>query len=151
MLSFLRKHGDSLLGFWIEDPEFERIQSEQTVYSVNTKDRVYALYQAAQCVKNVEGNIAEVGVFRGGSAMILSKTLPDRELHLFDTFGGMPDSAVAIDTASWDGTFQNTSLTAVKELLRNRESVFFHPGFFPASCGDLDPTRPSSMTTTDYR
>ena len=37
------------------------------------------------------GHFVEVGVFRGGTAWHLAQlTGDDRELHLFDTFSGMP-------------------------------------------------------------
>ncbi len=34
------------------------------------------------------GDIAEVGVFRGGTARVICEAMGERKLHLFDTFEG---------------------------------------------------------------
>ena len=38
--------------------------------------------------RGIEGAIGELGVFRGDFAYLLSGYLPDRPIHLFDTFEG---------------------------------------------------------------
>ena len=52
---------------------------------------------------NITGSFVECGVWRGGSVMIIIKTLQqmginDREIHLFDTFGGF----IGVDTTKFD-------------------------------------------------
>lgn len=39
----------------------------------------------------VRGDIAEFGVFNGGSTRILSRMFPDRMIWAFDTYDGMPE------------------------------------------------------------
>lgn len=60
------------------------------------KERVFANIDSIQHIidNNVEGDIVEIGVFKGGSiiSMILALEelkITDRKIHLFDTFEGM--------------------------------------------------------------
>jgi O-methyltransferase len=52
------------------------------------------LYQLARHASRLDGNFAEIGVYRGGTAKLLANITDGakRELHLFDTFDGMPDT-----------------------------------------------------------
>ena len=38
--------------------------------------------------RNVPGNVAEVGVFRGEFAQYINEVFPQKKLYLFDTFDG---------------------------------------------------------------
>jgi hypothetical protein len=63
----------------------------------------------------------------------MKSTIHDKEVHLFDTFTGMPEMTKQ-DPASiglWVGRFGDTSLTAVKEYLGQFPFLFFHPGLIP--------------------
>ncbi|MFZ0040726.1 MAG: TylF/MycF/NovP-related O-methyltransferase, partial [Solirubrobacteraceae bacterium] len=60
-------------------------------------ERMYALWQATRYIVNrqLEGDIIECGVWRGGSSLLVALTLTQlgdtsRGLHLLDTFEGMP-------------------------------------------------------------
>lgn len=66
-------------------------------YTMTSVERIAALCNAVNYVisNNIDGDIVECGVWKGGSMMAVAKTLLanktcDRELHLFDTFEGMP-------------------------------------------------------------
>jgi len=65
-------------------------------YTMTSAERIAALRQAVEHVvrHEVPGDIVECGVWRGGSMMVVARTLQDlgveRRLHLFDTFEGMP-------------------------------------------------------------
>ena len=59
--------------------------------------RIFALVVAVRYIvdRGVQGDMVECGVWRGGSMQAVAQTLlgcgvDDRELHLFDTFEGMP-------------------------------------------------------------
>ena len=69
---------------------FEKAWSEAKLYTCLGKERSRTLFDFARRAKGVEGDIAELGVWRGGSALILARALPDRKVHLFDTFKGYP-------------------------------------------------------------
>lgn len=72
------------------------------------------------------GRFAEVGVYKGGSAEVLAKF--GRELHLFDTFSGIPIADP--DDSHRVGDFGDASLSAVRALLPD---AVFHVGVFPGT------------------
>lgn len=47
-------------------------------------------------VKNIEGDLAEVGVWKGGTAKIMREN-SDKPMYLFDTFEGLPDCMIEED------------------------------------------------------
>jgi hypothetical protein len=57
--------------------------------------RLYMLQQCVIYTKDVEGDVAEFGVYKGGSAKLIAHTLAhlhtDKKLWLFDTFEGLPE------------------------------------------------------------
>jgi len=97
----------------------------------------YNLWMLARAARRFPGEIAEVGVYRGGSAMILAAAKQDAELHLFDTFGGMPATDPQHDGGFSAGMFLDANLDAVKARLAPWRNVHFHPGLFPDSAKDL--------------
>ena len=65
--------------------------------TMTAEDKLFALIVATRHVADhrIPGAIVECGVWRGGSMQAVARTLlergaADRELHLFDTFAGMP-------------------------------------------------------------
>jgi uncharacterized coiled-coil protein SlyX len=131
------------------DPDFARffdvanpiVSSDRTLLDY---DRLYVLWNA---LRNAAGSglpVAEVGVYRGGSARFIAETLRAfgvrGELHLFDTFAGHPpESLTPLDSDSHQGTdvFDDTSVADVQKYLASYDSVFFHVGAFADSIGAL--------------
>jgi len=96
--------------------------------------RLYALvYNIRQLLKdNIPGHFAELGVYQGHSAKLLSTMKGDRRLYLFDTFDGFrPDDLVGVDAKQNMG-FKNTSLGRVRNFV-GAERVIYVPGWFPQS------------------
>jgi O-methyltransferase len=69
-------------------------------YTMTGSERVVGLVRAVEHLvrTGISGDIVECGVWRGGSMMAVALTMmrlgqPNRKLHLFDTFEGMPPSA----------------------------------------------------------
>jgi O-methyltransferase len=67
-------------------------------YTMTSLDRMFAAYNAAEYIEknNIEGDIVECGVWRGGSAMIMAMKLmqmksTSRNIFLYDTYEGMTD------------------------------------------------------------
>jgi len=102
----------------------------------NLPIRIRFLEEKISEILLLPGSVAEVGVFRGKSAKFLAESLPDRTIHLFDTFTGMPDIITEIDGNHW-GVFSRTSLKAVKKLLSGFDNVRLHPGVFPDSAEEI--------------
>lgn len=94
-------------------------------------DEAYMIRSAVLATRQVPGLLAEVGVFRGGTARVICEAKGDRTLHLFDTFEGLP-SPEAIDKGFERGQYA-CSLEAVKTYLAEFQGVHFHQGLFPAT------------------
>jgi O-methyltransferase len=69
-------------------------------WTMTSYDRIFALIVAVRYLvaNRIPGEIVECGVWRGGSMQAVAYTLlnlgaADRDLHLFDTFEGMPPPA----------------------------------------------------------
>jgi O-methyltransferase len=79
-----------------DDPAREVITAVRP-WTMTSPEKLYALILAVRYVvrHEVPGDVVECGVWRGGSMQAVAKTLlqlgvTDRDLHLFDTFEGMP-------------------------------------------------------------
>lgn len=114
---------------WLTDPDFltvwQRIKSRTLV----EQPSAYMLYQLVAHCRSIDGDIAEVGSYRGGSAYLLAAD-SDRPLHVFDTFQGMPQTDPERDIFR-QGDFGDTSYEEVKEFLAPLPHVRLYPGFFP--------------------
>lgn len=125
----------AILG-WQEDTEFRKIADKLSGISASPIYKLYTLWQMLPHVKSLEGYIAEVGVFRGGSAKIICEAMKKhgiaKKLLLFDTFAGMPKVNKQLDQHR-EGDFKNTSLPEVMERLKAYNACEFYPGFFPDS------------------
>jgi len=99
----------------------------------------YQLFVAVRSVKKIKGDIAEVGTYRGGSAKLICEAKEDKPLHLFDTFGGMPEINEEVDLPIVNGAIHraiegggfNVSLEQVKNYLKEYKDVYFYKGLFP--------------------
>lgn len=111
--------------------------------------RFFMLFTQARRViqHGIEGDFAELGVYRGLTAKVLLRCCDGRPLHLFDTFEGHPDNAdLERDGAEYlrfveDQPMRDTSLAGVRPYLGAAENVVFHQGYFPATAKGLENRR----------
>lgn len=111
-------------------------------WTMTSYERLFGLVVAVRYIvdRAVPGDILECGVWRGGSMQAVARTLvgraaADRELHLFDTFAGMPPPS------SVDRRLHGAS---AEELLRSGP----RPGLVRA-IADLEDVR-AGMERTGY-
>lgn len=85
---------------------------------------------------DIEGAIAEVGVYKGGTAYLICEAAPLTNKFFFDTFEGMPTTD---DKKDWhkQGDFADTSLNQVSRLLDSHGHWWVTSGIFPAESGSL--------------
>jgi O-methyltransferase len=85
--------------------------------------------------KNLNGEVAELGVYKGKFAKHINQFFPDRKLFLFDTFTGFDKKDIENEKvkAYSDGgqDFSNTSIDMVKQIMPFPEKCIFEQGFFP--------------------
>lgn len=120
--------------------EFKEIYREIQSHTLVSEDRCRILYDSLYETNNIKGDVFECGVFKGGTAMMLSAILPkNKSLHLFDTFEGMPSVNTDKDNYHKKGDFSNTSLESVidkVEKVSGDNVVWFHKGFIPDTFKD---------------
>ena len=93
----------------------------------------YHIYMSVMRTLKVPGDIAEVGVYKGGSAKIICSAKGDKSLHLFDTFEGLPKvEEIDMVWPFYEGKFA-ASYDSVKDYLKGYSNVFFYKGIFPGT------------------
>ena len=100
----------------------------------------FTLFSLARAQAALDGVMAEVGVFQGCSARLISLASDGRPLHLFDTFAGLPEPDGEEKRRMLSGHYA-ASLERVKEFLRDRPTLAFHAGVFPATTAGCDAER----------
>jgi O-methyltransferase len=121
---------------WAGDRAFLSLFKEIEDRTLVSIDRCFNLFQLARYAAQREGEIAEVGVYRGGTGRLLARTCPEKTVHLFDTFTGMPETDGEIDIHKKDD-FSDSSLKSVRAFLEDCPNISFHPGIFPNSAESL--------------
>ena len=126
---------------WEGQPEFRQLYQTVSRHSLLSPDRCWILLHLMQHTLALPGDFAEFGVFRGGTALLTAKVLQaagdDRELHLFDSFVGMPVTSKG--EAFTEGDFGQTSKAAVRALIAPvKARVQFHEGYIPETFRDAD-------------
>ncbi len=131
--------GPTLLAPWEKDKAFWPIFEGMSQRTLVDLRRCHILYQMAVQTRTLPGDVAEVGVYKGGTAHILGHVFNDagdKPIHLFDTFAGLPEVDPAKDKHN-KGDFADTSLEAVKEFLAPLRNLHFYQGFFPQTAGPV--------------
>ena len=87
--------------------------------------------------KNLTGNTAELGVYKGKFAKYINEYFPERFLYLFDTFEGFDKRDIESEErnkfSSGKQDFSDTSVEGVLELMPFPEKCRPIKGFFPES------------------
>jgi hypothetical protein len=83
----------------------------------------------------VPRDYAEVRVYRGATAKLMCEAKGEKDIHLFDTFAGLPGSETI------DIRFRPSMFSAQEEAVRKRlakyEKVHIYPGVFPGTAGSI--------------
>jgi O-methyltransferase len=115
--------------------------------------RLYFLLNQIEYIKNnnIDGLIAEVGVFKGTTAKLFHQAFPNRELLLFDTFDGFDERDINHEkensrakSGGW-----NSSLDNVKDFIGSSKLVQFFPGYFPETAEKINPNYSYALVHLD--
>ena len=123
----------------------DHIRTLQLSLITNTQKRLY----------DVEGDLAELGVWRGDFSRQMSYLYPDRKIWLFDTFEGFD----ARDTVNKDDfsnatensytRFVSTSVDMVLEMMPYPEKCIVRKGWFPDSAADIGEDQKYALVSLD--
>jgi O-methyltransferase len=94
--------------------DFNSIYDSIKVLTLITRDRCDVIFRLSRYASVLPGSMAELGVYKGGSAMLLAWANPGKRLHAFDTFQGIPN-ADAIDGHA-NGDFGDVSAGTIHRL-----------------------------------
>lgn len=103
-------------------------------------DRLYLLYQFCRYASLLEGEVAECGVYQGGSAKLLASVFnhfaPHKKIFLFDTFEGMPETDPLRDLHK-KGDFSDTSFDHIKQFLNDCNNTSIYKGLFSENFSNI--------------
>lgn len=95
------------------------------------------LYNAVHACEKIPGDMAEAGVYKGGTAAVMLAASTAKRLHLFDTFAGLPHAESGFAAGEYPGS--------ADEVLRNlspwTNRIDLHQGLFPDSAAGLEALR----------
>lgn len=94
----------------------------------------------------IPGDVAELGVYRGDFAALISAAFPRRRIHLFDTFEGFPETDVEAErlcgfSGAAAGDFSDTGVELVRGHLPSPDLAVFHCGRFPETFAPCEGVR----------
>jgi O-methyltransferase len=125
---------------WESDKDFIKVYKHAKSNTLVDIYRCYELWSLALGTQNLEGDILEVGVWRGGTAAILgeaNKKSKNSVLYLADTFKGVV-KAGKNDTLYKGGEHADATENTVKKLLQlcGVSNYQLLKGIFPDSFGN---------------
>lgn len=102
---------------------------------------------AYEIIKNeVDGNVAELGVYQGVFAAKINELFNNKKLYLFDTFEGFSTTDKKIErsqhlkTKGIDIDFSNTSIEYVLKKMKYKECCIIKKGYFPDTTVGIEDT-----------
>jgi len=122
---------------WITDKAFSKIYDAIRNNTLVDRPRCYALYLLLDQVKDIDGNVLEVGTWRGGTGGMFASILKEKKVYLADTFTGV------VKSSEWehynDKAHDDTSEELVAHFLEKDlglNNVELLTGIFPEDTGD---------------
>jgi len=96
-------------------------------------------------IKDIEGDIVETGVWRGGACIYMAHVFPDRNIWVCDSFKGLPKAEFQEDMEDYEYAegWYSASLDEVKENfikfnVPNMNRIFFIEGWFKDTLPIID-------------
>lgn len=108
--------------------------------SLLSGNEAFHVYSIARAQAALGGDMAEVGVYQGVSARLISVASGGRPLHLFDTFEGLPDVEPEEFGRMRKGHYTEP-LSRVEAYLADRTNIMFYKGLFPNTAGPVENVR----------
>ena len=122
------------------ESDFVEIYQKVQQYTMLTLDAAYANYKIINYLEdnNIQGDIVECGVWRGGSCMLIALALmqrgnTSRKIYLYDTYSGMTEPTEKDDSAIDN---RHASLL-IKEMRENKKYKYGTSNWCEASIEDV--------------
>lgn len=130
-------------------------QGDNTDY---VRKATFALVAQMLKKKNVKGECAEVGVFRGAFSRLINEEFPEKKLYLFDTFEGFDSRDMTINdefdmsVSSCSNLYNGVLDTSVQQVIDNMpfpEQCVIRKGYFPETTEGMDSEEKYSFVSLD--
>lgn len=108
--------------------------------SLLSGNEAFTVFSLARSQAALGGSMAEVGVFQGCSARLMSLASKGQTLHLFDTFAGLPEPEDHEQDRMRRGHYA-ASLEGVQHFMQDRPDIHFYKGLFPDTAGPCEAER----------
>ena len=121
------------------DDIWRRVES----LTVNPKERAWVQHACIQQVSSLSGEFWEAGVYKGGTAVVLRRTLEVfyknkmPTIRCFDTFSGMPQPDQSQDSFGV-GAYSDTSIETVRSVVGDEAYIHHHKGLIPDTFAGLE-------------
>lgn len=115
----------------------KEITKEKSPFSLKPKALI-VLHSLANHQKNLKGDFAEVGVFKGVSSQMICEAKGDKPLYLFDTFEGYHESKPVL----LEKKMLLSNPDDLRKKLKNYPNVYIYKGLFPETA---DPIKDKSF------
>jgi hypothetical protein len=117
------------------DTEFRNDYERFDRDNYRSYDRKFALRELLKLTHGLPGDVAECGVYRGGSSYLMAKELarqaPGKRLHLFDSFAGLSEPG-PLDDRHWRAGALACTLSEVTANLAEYSGLMaIHAGWIP--------------------
>ncbi len=125
-------------GFFVIGDPAQRKILELEPWDTVRRDMIILLLRDLTARK-IEGDMAELGVYRGESARVIHHYLPERKFYLFDTFSGFDDRDVKTESNVTGHkqdrvAYSQTGVDrAMSYIAPQNANVQVFPGYFPES------------------
>ena len=105
-------------------------QTRRERESLLSSNEAFMVHSLATAQSALDGDMAEVGVYQGCSAKLISTANNGRTLHLFDTFEGLPTPDQEENRFLKTNQYRSC-VESVLHFLAGRRNVVIHKGMFP--------------------
>jgi len=129
---------------WRDDKVFEENYAALVETDFHSIDRKYTINQFLQLIKNIPGDMAECGVYKGATAWFIGTFIREqglhKNLHLFDSFEGLSKPKNE-DGAYWKAGNLATDEATCRKNLAGFDFVKYYKGWIPQRFSEVEATR----------
>lgn len=122
-----------------KDPAvLERIRDmRKKCRSLTTAYESFLIYSIARAQSRLDGAMAEVGAYEGGTTRMICEGKGARALHVFDTFDGLPEPT-GLEQSTHAEHQYTSSVEQLEKLLSPFPEVHIYKGRFPETATPIE-------------
>lgn len=116
--------------------DFDSVYQDVEPFTLASREKLRAIWDLLVSTKRIPGDLAELGVYRGGVTKLMAVACPSRKVFAFDTFTGMPTTGR--ESGEWHTPGQFSDVGDVRQRLKVHSNVKCLAGVFPQSANGLE-------------